>query len=915
MRVRLLLATGLTVVLAFFMFQTLTWADDPDEIHILATDQQIAVSQALTWLRTQQDTDGSFGGAAGLTLDAVQALVAANEDPNQWTRNGNSPIHYLQTQAGTYTTGPASTGKMALGVLASNHDPRDFAGLDLIAQLHGYYNPATGQFSTTLSATNVDQAYAMMALAASFQPVTDTARTRLISRQTASGGWCYDNDSAWGCWPDNSTTAQAVQALLATGEPVDSPAILSATQYLSTTQQSDGSWGDGTPRAYDTAPAIQQLVTAGQNPDSPAWTRGGTSGFAALQALQNASGAFPGWYGTDDLMTTAQSIPALMGRPFPLRGRAAAARAGLNYLATQQNADGGWGYYGVAPSSAGLTCDVVFAIVAAGQAPATYVSSGEATPIAYLKAQAASYATSAGATGKLIAAVAAVKESVLDFGGIDLRAKLASFYDSGTGMYGYGSVSDQAWAIIALGAMREPIPAAAVTYLQNLRQADYSWSYYGDAAYGTGLALMALRAAGQNPNDFWFSEGLVYFQNTLQTTDGGLPSSPSGTSDVNSSALGTLGVIAGNSTPLEWRWTKQLAGSQGISVTVNDPNWYMLARQDASGAFEAPYSQIMATAQAIPALLWQTYPIGAQVTSNTLVAGNVSVAFPSCGNMLVQAPFSQDLNGNGAASLDWVDDLGGFGSTLAMIRGGSLFTYTLVTDPSAATYTVTVTYSDTLDGVEGTNPQTVTAQLNETWPGTISAVQECNTISVTATYCGDANVNGSAVVTYTHSSQPAVTGSVFMVKDVAAHVYHVAVPVSVTASSSLWENYRIDVTYSDPDGISGADARSTTVSVDDLLEASFTVSPAWPVSGTITTFTDTSSGGTATAWQWNFGDGGALAISQNPTHTYTLSGTVTAILTTTFGTCGDFATSRPVTVTSESQAKVYLPVVVKDHSA
>ena len=913
MRVRLLLAIGLTVVLSLFMFQTLTWADEPGEIHILASEQQIAISQALTWLRTQQSTDGSFGGAAGLTLDAVQALVAANEDPNQWTRNGKSPIQFLETQAGAYATGPASTGKMVLGVLASNHSARSFAGQDLVALLHDYYNPATGQFSTTLSATNVDQAYAMIALAASFQPVTDTARTRLISRQTASGGWCYDNDSAWGCWPDNSTTAQAVQALLAAGEAPSSPAIISATLYLSATQQNDGSWGDGAARAYDTTPAIQQLVAAGENPDSVAWTRGGTSGFAALQALQNSSGGFPGYYGTDDLMTTAQCIPALMGRPLLLQGRVIAARAGLDYLATQQNADGGWGDYGTPPSSAGTTCDVVFSIVAAGKAPAAFVSSGGKTPVDALNSLAASYTASAGATGKLISAAVAAKESVLDFGGVNLRDKLAGFYDSGTGAYGYGSVSDQAWAIIALAAMREPIPAAAVTLLQDLRQDDYSWSYFGDTAFGTSFALMALRAAGQNPNDFWFTEGLEYLQGTLQNTDGGFAGYYPA-SDINSTALGVLSMVSSNSDPLEWRWTKQLAAGQGISITVNDPMWYMVTRQNASGAFEAQYSPIIATAQAIPALLWQRYPVGAQVTSNTLVAGNVAVAFPTCGHMLVQAPFSQDLNGNGAASLDWADDLGGGGSELAMIRGGSLFTYTLVTDPSAATYTVTVTYSDTPDGVEGTNPQTVTAQLNETWPGTISAVQACNTISVTATYCGDVNVNGSAVVTYTHSSQPAVAGSVPMVQDAGVHVYRIAGPVSVTAPSSLWENYRIEVLFSDPDGVSGPDSRSTTVSIDDLLEASFTVSPARPVSGTITTFTDTSSGGTATAWQWNFGDGSTIATSQNATHTYTLSGTVTAILTTTFGTCGDFVATRQMTVTSESTQRAYLPCVLKEHS-
>ena len=916
MRVRFLLAVGLTAVLGFFMFQSLSWADAPGgDVYILATEQQMAVNKALTWVRTQQQTDGSFGSVAGMTLDVVLALKATNEDPNQWTRNGNSPVDYLEGQASAYATAPASTGKMLLGALGADRDPQSFGGENLVSKLHGYYNPATGQFSTTVSSTNVDQAYAMLALAAARQPVTDTARTRLTGRQTSGGGWCWDNDSPWGCWPDYSTTSQAMQALIVAGEPVTSTAMVSATLYLSNTQMSSGTgagaWGDGTPRAYDTAPVVQALIAEGENPAGVTWTRDVTSGFTALLALQGSTGAFPGYDGTDNLMATAWAVPALMGKPFPLWGRVAAAKAGLDYLALNQNADGGWGYYSP-PSSAGLTCDVVYAIASDGQDPNTYISSGGKTPIHYLKSQASSYCTSAGATGKVIVAAVAADASVLSFGGINLKDKLASFYNSSTGVYGYGSVSDQAWAIIALAAMREPIPAAAVTYLQGLRSVNYSWSYFGDASYGTGLALMALRAAGQNPNDFWFTEGMEFFQDSLQNNDGGFPPDTSSASNINATGFAMQGILAGDGNLRDWRWTKQLSAGEGVTVTVNNPVYYTVNRQESSGAFEAQFSQIYATAQIIPPLLWQTFPIGAEVTSNTLVAGDVSVSFPSCADMLVQAPFEQDLNGNGTAAMSWSNDVGGVDSDLDMVRGSSWFTYTLPVSSTAHAYTVTVVYSDT-DGVEGTNPQTVTVSLDETWPGTVSAVQECNTISVTATYCGDRDVDGTAVMTYTHSSNPSITGSAVMVKDAGAPEYRVAVPVSTTAPSSQWQNYGIEVLYMDPDGVLDPDTRNTTVSVDELLEAAFSVSPSEPVSGTITTFTDQSSGGTPTAWQWDFGDGGAIATTQNPTHTYAMSATVTVVLTTTFGSCGDFIATQQVTVTAKAQYLLYLPVIFKNN--
>jgi PKD repeat protein len=120
------------------------------------------------------------------------------------------------------------------------------------------------------------------------------------------------------------------------------------------------------------------------------------------------------------------------------------------------------------------------------------------------------------------------------------------------------------------------------------------------------------------------------------------------------------------------------------------------------------------------------------------------------------------------------------------------------------------------------------------------------------------------------------------------------------------------VQYADPDGVEGTDERNTTVSVDSLFQAAFTVSPSTPVSETITTFTDASTGGTPTAWQWDFGDGSALATVQNPTHTYAISGVVTVALTSTFGTCCEVGTARQVTVTAEAGEKVYLPFVAKD---
>ncbi len=61
------------------------------------------------------------------------------------------------------------------------------------------------------------------------------------------------------------------------------------------------------------------------------------------------------------------------------------------------------------------------------------------------------------------------------------------------------------------------------------------------------------------------------------------------------------------------------------------------------------------------------------------------------------------------------------------------------------------------------------------------------------------------------------------------------------------------------------------------LDAAFTYTPTTVYTDTVVYFSDQSAG-SPTAWQWAFGDG-KFAATQNPTHTYTLTGTYTVSLT------------------------------------
>jgi hypothetical protein len=606
-------------------------ASADDGVWAQATKQQIAVDAALSWLRTQQADDGSFGSSEGTTVDVVLTLAAANEDPNDWKKNGNSPLDYLETRVITYATTPASVGKLALGVIAANQDPYDFGGQNLIAKLHSWYHPATGQFSsTTTIAPTMDQIYSLMALAVSFEPITPTARNRLAEIQLSSGAWCFDKSSPW-CADENDTTAQAMQALIAAGEPTTSTAIVSATEYLSGTQISSGSgagawpspWGSpADPSTSDTSPVIQALIAKEESPTSITWTRQTTTAFAALLALQSPAGGFPGFSGPNDLMATARAIPAMMGKPDPRQGRVMAARKALEYIRARQDIDGSWDTgFGTSPSAA---CDGIFAIVAYGDDPNTWKQTGSVTsPVDYLGNYTSTYpSSSAGAAGRMILAVIAAGGDPESFGGANLHTELQDHYNSSTGLYDTAP-GNQAWAILALNAMGKPIPPLAVNALKGMVESTGAWSHWEDRSYGISMALMALRAAGEPVGSFYFGEACDHMRNTLQHNDGGFrqripPYTPYGQtdeSDTNSTAFDIMGLVAGGENPQGWKWTKQLTSTDEITVTVNTPMYWLLGMQNSSKAFgykDNPTDRadnLYATLQVVPALMHKYFPL------------------------------------------------------------------------------------------------------------------------------------------------------------------------------------------------------------------------------------------------------------------------------------------------------------------
>jgi hypothetical protein len=284
-----------------------------------AEPQTDAANRALAWLVGQQGDDGSIGGDAGATADAVTAMVAMGVDPDGVLKNGNSPVSYLGAQAATYAAkSVGGAGKLTLAVIAAGKDPSNFGGVNLINMLQKSYNSATGQYGPTTT----DHVFALLALASAGQTVPPAAVAALEKLQLADGGWSYDGTVATGS--DTNTTALAVQALKATSG--GSAALPKAQAYLLSQQNADGGfpYSKTSPFGSDsdansTAYVIQALVALGVDPAT--LKQGANTPLTALLALQNTSGAFR--YQTaipdDNIFATEQAIPALLLKSFPLK--------------------------------------------------------------------------------------------------------------------------------------------------------------------------------------------------------------------------------------------------------------------------------------------------------------------------------------------------------------------------------------------------------------------------------------------------------------------------------------------------------------------------------------------------------------------------------------------------------------------
>jgi hypothetical protein len=235
------------------------------------------------YVHSQQRPDGGFGDPQ-LTAWATLGLVASGAEINQAT-------DYLARQAPTTAT---EVALVAMARAAAGDRPDD-----LLPQLRAY-KPAK-QVNATI--------WTILALRQAGEPAPPALTRALLAAQRPSGGWPW----LAGGRPDTNDTAAAIQALRAAG--VRGGPIDRGVAYLLRHRNRDGGFelSDGrSSDAQSTAWAIQALLAAGRPP--------GTGPFRFLARLRRPDGSYrySVRYVTTPLWVTAQVLPALARKPFPL---------------------------------------------------------------------------------------------------------------------------------------------------------------------------------------------------------------------------------------------------------------------------------------------------------------------------------------------------------------------------------------------------------------------------------------------------------------------------------------------------------------------------------------------------------------------------------------------------------------------
>ncbi len=248
----------------------------------------LALASPTAFLQGHQAEDGGFADANGkpdaaLTSWAVLGLAAAGADAGR-------AQEYLRAHEDE---------------LRSQTD----VALTAMAQSLGGDTHLLDRLSARPSNLTNAAIWTILAFRQAGRPAPSALVQAVKARQHRTGGW------AWlkGGRPDSNDTAAAIQALRAAG--VGGRPIVRGLAALAAFRNGDGfelTHGRGSD-AQSTAWAIQAYLAAGRKPPPSA------SRYLARLRQPDGSYRYSARYAVTPVWVTAQVLPALAGRPFPIR--------------------------------------------------------------------------------------------------------------------------------------------------------------------------------------------------------------------------------------------------------------------------------------------------------------------------------------------------------------------------------------------------------------------------------------------------------------------------------------------------------------------------------------------------------------------------------------------------------------------
>jgi hypothetical protein len=242
-----------------------------------------ALATPAGYVQAQQRDDGGFGDAQ-ITAWATLGLVASGGE------TGGAASFLARSRPETAT----DAALIAMARAAAGERPDD-----LLPRLRAY------RPGKLVNAT----IWTILALRQAGEPVPAPLVQALRQAQRPNGGWSWLAGGA----ADANDTAAAIQALRAIG--VKGKTIDRGVAFLRRHQNPDGGFELTLGRGSDTqstAWAIQALIAAGRAP--------GSAAFRYLARMRRADGSYRynARYVTTPLWVTAQVLPALARKPFPL---------------------------------------------------------------------------------------------------------------------------------------------------------------------------------------------------------------------------------------------------------------------------------------------------------------------------------------------------------------------------------------------------------------------------------------------------------------------------------------------------------------------------------------------------------------------------------------------------------------------